>query len=143
MKGTKNSVSYIHNHTSYAEASKSFYIGFGIPKEDLGRLTVGMKWDKGALYIGRGSPLGNPFKMENQSEKERTRVLRLYEVWLKGQINKNNYEVMVELNRIADLLNDGVDIHFGCFCKPKRCHGDIIKKILLRMTHDDMDYLPF
>lgn len=115
--------------------------------KDTGKLTVGMKWDKNALYIGRGSKLGNPFVMRDKSEEERTRVLRLYEVWLRGQIKKNTYDVMYELNRIADLLVAGHDIHLGCYCKhkdnPKRCHGDIIKKVLFQLTYDELDYIPF
>ena len=115
--------------------------------KNTGKLTVGLKWDKGAVYIGRGSDLGNPFQMKNKTEKERTRVLKLYEVWLRGQFKKYNYKIMFAMNDLADKLLSGEDVHLGCYCKhknnPKRCHGDIIKKVLYQVTNEQMDYIPF
>lgn len=69
--------------------------------------------DKFDIYIGRGSKWGNPFEMEDKSNYERNKVCREYELyfWEKGL-----------LNNISELKGKSL----GCYCKPKRCHGDLL-----------------
>lgn len=89
-------------------------------------VSVGKKWEKGAVYIGRPSPLGNPFYMS--SEINRDAVCDAYEVWFNEQILKQNKSVLDELNRLVQLAGSG-DLILGCYCGPeKRCHGDTIKR---------------
>ncbi len=90
-------------------------------------ITVGRKWDQTAQYIGRGSPLGNPFVMKNESD--RNRVCDQYQVWFEQQVTSNNVVVMNELRRLYKLAKRG-DLVLGCFCAPKRCHGETIKRFL-------------
>ena len=90
-------------------------------------IIVGKKWDKGAIYIGRGSPLGNPFVM--RSEEDRNDVCDKYEEWFNKQIEDENQVVLSELRRIY-LLAKRQDVILGCYCSPKRCHGDTIKKFI-------------
>lgn len=92
-------------------------------------IKVGKKWDKGAIYIGRGSPLGNPFVMKDQSQAERDRVCDEYEAWLRAQIKAHNEVVTKEIRRIKEISREH-DVTLGCFCAPKRCHGDFIKYVL-------------
>ena len=93
------------------------------------RITVGKRWDLGAVYIGRPSPLGNPFIMRNQSDEERNRVCDAYEAWFKAQLEENNPAMLDELRRLYKLARQG-PLVLGCFCAPKRCHGDTIKQFL-------------
>ena len=90
-------------------------------------ITVGKKWDKDAIYIGRGSPLGNPFVMH--TEDDRDTVCDKYEEWFNKQVQEENKEVLRELRRIY-LLAKRQDVVLGCYCSPKRCHGETIKKFL-------------
>lgn len=69
-----------------------------------------------AIYIGRGSKWGNPFKIG--TDGNRTEVIFKYEEWLKNQSNL--------LADIDELKNKSL----ACFCKPKPCHGDILSKVL-------------
>jgi hypothetical protein len=92
-------------------------------------IRVGKKWDVGAQYIGRGSPLGNPFAMKDKSDEERNRVCDLYEVWIRERIEAEDMNVIKELRRLHAIHVNGVLV-LGCFCSPKRCHGDYIKTIL-------------
>lgn len=92
-------------------------------------ITVGHKNQPGAQYIGRGSPLGNPFVMRDKSQTERNRVCDAYEVWFKEQVDKDNPLVMNELRRLYRIAQKG-DLVLGCFCAPKRCHGETIKRFL-------------
>lgn len=91
-------------------------------------ITVGKKWDKGAQYIGRGSPLGNPFVMA--SEADRDAVCDQYERWLHERVEKRDPKVMAALERLQLLAREG-DVILGCFCSPKRCHGDTIRAWLI------------
>lgn len=94
-------------------------------------IIVGKKYDVGAYYIGRGTPLGNPFVMKNYSDEERNRVCDEYDVWFNKQIENNNPKVMRELDKIIEILKRDGKIILGCFCAPKRCHGDTIKRYLM------------
>ena len=71
----------------------------------------------GAVYIGRGSKWGNPFKM--RSEADRVSVCAQYEQWLDEQL-RNGGILISELAQLAD--KDLV-----CFCAPKQCHGHILE----------------
>lgn len=76
-------------------------------------IVVNVKSSKCDVYIGRGSKWGNPFKMQNQSEAERERVIKLYHDYLFS----------------SGLINDVHELKgksLGCYCAPKKCHGDIL-----------------
>lgn len=90
-------------------------------------IRVGKKWEKGAIYVGRGSPLGNPFPMSG--EEERDYVCDSYEVWIQDKIATGYKPVLNELARLTVLSQKG-DLILGCFCAPKRCHADTIKKLV-------------
>lgn len=90
---------------------------------------VGTKWDKNNYYIGRGSPLGNPFVMQNKSIEERNRVCDLYDQWFYEQLEKENLFLITELEKLHELSKQG-DVILGCYCAPLRCHGDTIKTFL-------------
>jgi hypothetical protein len=68
------------------------------------------------VYIGRGSKWGNPFKMKNKSDEERDRVCDLYETWFYS----------MGLDKDIHMLKGKI---LGCYCKPKRCHGDFLAKL--------------
>lgn len=73
------------------------------------------------LYCGRGSKYGNPYVMK--SENDRDSVIKSFE-------KDTNMQESVSL-LIKKLQRDGEDIEtlkLGCFCAPKPCHCDVIKK---------------
>lgn len=69
-----------------------------------------------AVYIGRGSPYGNPFVIGKDGDRDD--VCNKYEQML------NNNPALV--SKVKKELR-GKDL--VCFCAPKRCHGDILLKI--------------
>lgn len=77
------------------------------------------KIPEGAIYIGRGSPWGNPFPITKEDSREY--VINKYKEYIKQQIKVGN----ITLQQLADLY--GKDL--VCFCKPKPCHGDVIEKL--------------
>ena len=71
--------------------------------------------------------LGNKFIMKNESERDY--VCDKYQEWFYTQIKENNKDVIEELNKIKELsLNNNIAL--GCWCYPKRCHAQTIKKFL-------------
>lgn len=92
-------------------------------------IRVGRSYEEGCIYIGRGSPLGNPFRMKNNSPIERERVLKLYKDWLDEKLFEGDRIVINELTNIAE-LSKKEDVILGCYCHPKKCHGDYIKQVI-------------
>jgi hypothetical protein len=70
----------------------------------------------GARYIGRGTPLGNPYTVAKHGQA----ALDLYRRWLWQKICDRDPVVLAELRRIepGSLL--------VCSCKPRPCHGDVV-----------------
>jgi len=83
------------------------------------------------VYIGRicgkykGSVLGNPFKNGTREEN-----IKNYRVWLWNEYKKGG-EVKKEIDRLVEIVRNGGEIRLGCWCKPKACHGDIVRKCIL------------
>jgi len=69
----------------------------------------------GDIMIDRQTKWGNPFFMK--TEAERDMVCNAYERYFRER------EAKGELN-IAELFTAQ---RLGCWCKPKRCHGDYLK----------------
>ena len=76
----------------------------------------------GAVYIGRGSIWGNPFRIG--PDGDRAAVIALHARWLADQ---------ADLLRALDELR-GKDL--VCFCAPQVCHGDLLLR-LANATRDD------
>lgn len=74
--------------------------------------------DKYDVYIGRPSKWGNPFPMRNNSPLERTRVIELYDAYIRSRP-----ELLVALPELLDK-------RLGCFCHPLACHGDVLIALL-------------
>jgi hypothetical protein len=79
------------------------------------------------IYVGRPSPLGNPFPM--QGEAERAAVIQAYEDWLAEQLLDPSSPASREIHRLAELARK-LDLCLVCFCAPKACHADIIKRTI-------------
>lgn len=96
---------------------------------------------KTSEYIGRGSPLGNPFThMQGTTAtalvKDREAAVEAYGVWLREEIQKGNIQVIQELDRLAYLAMEQGHLTLRCFCAPKRCHGEVIRDVLLTAIKD-------
>ena len=69
-----------------------------------------------AIYIGRGSPYGNPFMIGKHGDRDS--VCDQYETML-----MNNPKLLAQVK--AELK--GKDL--VCFCSPQRCHGDVLLRV--------------
>lgn len=94
------------------------------------------------FYIGRGSPLGNPYFVGATSSS-----CGLYQVSSREEAienfknswpeRKNLPEIQTELKKILDELLKGNIVYLGCFCKPLSCHGDFIKEELVKSLENE------
>jgi len=74
--------------------------------------------------IDRSTPLGNPFIMHNESERDE--VCEKYRAYFNDtELFKNSY--MDEIKK--SLMKHG-RVRLFCWCAPKACHGNTIKTYL-------------
>lgn len=96
---------------------------------DLFRIeVVHCKIDPDCIYIGRGSILGNPYRMF--VEEARDDVCDDYERYFDEKVQEQDPEFMEELTRLVEVAYQQGYIKLGCFCAPRRCHGDTVKRFL-------------
>lgn len=81
-----------------------------------------------AIKVDRTSVLGNPFYMSDESKRDV--VCDKYEEYFNKKTNeKTDMKFMSELYRI-NALSQQNDITLLCWCSPKRCHAETIKKYI-------------
>ena len=85
--------------------------------------------DEILVKVDRSSVLGNPFKMNSNTDKERIRVISEYAKHYKEKIQTSG-KFFTEMYRIHQLLLDGNKVALGCWCYPKFCHAEVIKEKL-------------
>ncbi len=76
--------------------------------------------------VDRSSVLGNPFHLKN--EKERDKVCKAYEDYFYTQY-ANSLLFRNEVKRLLKKAETNY-IVLACWCAPKRCHAETIKKFL-------------
>jgi sorbitol-specific phosphotransferase system component IIBC len=89
------------------------------------------------VYIGRGSKWGNPFRINTNSNREKV---------------INEYSLYITAGEGMHLLNDLHELRgktLVCFCKPHKCHGDVLAELVLdeqiadREQFNDDNEVPF
>lgn len=80
--------------------------------------------DKGGHYVGRPTPLGNPWRAGD--DLTRDEAVAKYKTWLNIQWRTGNHAVRQELRRLADILQEEGELKLACWCAPKNCHANVI-----------------
>lgn len=75
-------------------------------------------------YLLKGSVLQNPFAIGRDGDREE--VIVKYRQWLWREVQKRG-EVFDELVQIANRVKNGEAVQLACWCKPLKCHGDVVK----------------
>ena len=68
-----------------------------------------------AVYVGRPSLWGNPFKVGVDGDREA--VIAAYEKWL-----RSNKALMAALPRLRGK-------NLACWCAPRACHADVLLRL--------------
>lgn len=106
-KKNLNSIGY-QNIKEWLECEDNVYIGRYM------RINV-----DGKLHYIPGSIFKNPFTLKQYTRSE---SLHMYENYLLNKLHEDKHF----LREFLKLRNKKL----GCWCKPEKCHGDIILKIL-------------
>lgn len=69
------------------------------------------------VYIGRPSKWGNPFPLEDESE--RLEVIEKYRAW-----------ILKQPKLMAVMLEELEGKVLGCWCSPRPCHGQVLVDIV-------------
>jgi hypothetical protein len=77
------------------------------------------------IYIGRGTPWGNPFVIGDNGA-DRAATIKLYKEYFQKKFVED-----AEGNKAIRSLRGKV---LGCHCKPAACHGDIISAYLNKLV---------
>ena len=81
--------------------------------------------DEILIKVDRSSPVGNPFVM--QFEQQRNMVCDRYD---------ENFNMLMQKKLFAEYINYIItelkshNVALGCWCFPKRCHAETIKKYI-------------
>ena len=98
----------------------------------INQITIGkVKKDKPNaenIYIGRGSPLGNPYPITANASRDE--VCDRYDVYIRNVLQDTSSPQYKEMVRLLKMYQSGQSLHLQCFCAPLRCHGESIKSIL-------------
>lgn len=86
------------------------------------------------VYVGRGSPLGNPYACNGSSHHQvthhlsnRNECVDAFTHHLKKKIDERDPDICHAINNIIIKHLKGGDVNIVCYCSPDRCHGDIVK----------------
>ena len=92
------------------------------------KITIGNK-NKGhrGEYVGRPSPLGNPFTLS--ARRSRDEAIALYRGWLGDKVRQGDPAVCGELDRLYELASLG-SVCLVCWCHPLPCHAEVIRETL-------------
>jgi len=86
----------------------------------------------GGVYVGRPTPLGNPFRLEKEDQREE--VVARYALWLEEQLQRENRRVVQAMGELYRRLKRRGALTLLCFCAPKRCHAEVIAERLRLMA---------
>lgn len=90
--------------------------------EILNRHHLDGPWPAGSLYVGRGTPLGNPFAI-GENGLSRADAINAYGRWLEEEVAGGN---PVILTALAGL---NADSSLVCSCSPRPCHAEEVARV--------------
>ena len=84
----------------------------------LGRSSKNLHRIPNLVYIGHGSRWGNKHRIGRDGDRQQ--VIRLYEGWLRRQVDSG----AITLSDLAALHGQAL----GCYCAPLDCHGHVLAR---------------
>lgn len=91
------------------------------------------------VYIGRGSTFGSPYSHLDSKYPgitkcdTRENAVEAYTLYFNNIMNScgcKHKDFKYAVRELVMKLKLGEDVNLVCFCKPKACHGDVIKKYI-------------
>lgn len=85
---------------------------------------VNLRREKYDVYIGRPGPWGNPFHIGRHGTRDQA-------------VEQFEFEFRQRLAANPELRSQLMELkgkRLGCYCAPRRCHGDVLVKLIDEMT---------
>lgn len=92
---------------------------------------VDVRAEKANVYVGRTTPVGNPFVMKHEGMRDE--VCDDFKVYLNTKLARNDRHIVKWFDNMVTRLNTGEYLILGCHCAPRRCHADQLKEVLIEM----------
>jgi hypothetical protein len=108
--------------------SYALKITIGRARRGLGSLLPGQ------VYVGRPSPLGNPYALGRDGSREQ--VIARYRRWLWAQLQTPGSAQERELRRLLAQARSG-DLELLCWCAPLPCHAEVVRSALLWLAGEE------
>lgn len=81
------------------------------------------------IPVDRGTALGNPFYMADETQRDK--VCDQYQEYFDKKVKeKTDERFMRELRAIYKIAKEEGGVYLACWCAPKRCHAETIKAFL-------------
>ena len=98
------------------------------------------------FYIGRYersdmvvAHLGNPYEIGKDGDRDE--VCDKHRLFLKGRLKDKKSGLLQDHVHALSLVSSAImnepdkPVRLWCYCAPRRCHGDFIRKILIERLH--------
>ena len=88
-----------------------------------------------AVYVGRGTPLGNPYSHQSGTTAEhrvktRAEAIEKYREWLKEQLGYGGL-TRKTFDGLVQFYVDFGELTLACSCVPEACHAEVIRDLIL------------
>ena len=88
----------------------------------------------GQVYVGRPSPLGNPYALGRDGSREQ--LIDRYRRWLWAQLQAPGSAQERELRRLLAQARSG-ELELLCWCAPLPCHAEVVRSALLWLAGEE------
>ena len=83
------------------------------------------------VFVGRPSPLGNPFRQTDPDVGSKGLAVAMYEDWLWEHLERGDGSVVDAFAMLLKLLEEGEKVVLGCPCRERPCHAEVLTAALL------------
>ncbi|WP_205617365.1 A1S_2505 family phage non-structural protein [Pelomicrobium methylotrophicum] len=91
-------------------------------------------WPAHAVWVGRPTPLGNPFVIGRDGSREE--VIARYREWLEARIRERDPAVLTAMAGLRE------DSSLVCACAPEPCHAEAIREAWMKHFRDGIVVRP-
>jgi hypothetical protein len=88
----------------------------------------------GQIYVGRPSPLGNPYLLGRDGNREE--VIAQYRRWYWAQLQSPGSPQERELRRLLAQAQSG-ELELLCWCAPLPCRAEVVRSALLWLAVEE------
>lgn len=90
------------------------------------RIVRGGRFARGAVYVGRPTRFGNPYRVEEVGSHEE--AVRLYRAWFQERTKDSRF--LQALETLYQRLKRENVLTLSCHCVPRPCHAEVIAEWL-------------